>query len=308
MCETCGCSDDSKPKLINLQSGRTLAIGSANEREVVDHEHAGSAKHGHHRHHHHDHDHLVHDHGHSHDEPGHTHSHSHSHLRSHAHSQPQSATVRLETDVLAKNNRLAERNRGWFAGRNILALNLMSAPGAGKTTLLERTINDLRSELALSVIEGDQETINDAERIRATGCHVVQINTGTGCHLDAVMLAKGLQELAPPVNSIVMIENVGNLVCPALFDLGESAKVVITSVTEGDDKPLKYPHIFRESSVMILNKIDLLPYVPFDVARCLEFVRQVNPGLRVIPVSALRGDGLNEWYKWIRHEMKRMSD
>jgi hydrogenase nickel incorporation protein HypB len=308
MCETCGCSDDSKPKLINLQSGRTLAIGSANEREVVDHEHAGSAKHGHHRHHHHDHDHLVHDHGHSHDEPGHTHSHSHSHLRSHAHSQPQSATVRLETDVLAKNNRLAERNRGWFAGRNILALNLMSAPGAGKTTLLERTINDLRSELALSVIEGDQETINDAERIRATGCHVVQINTGTGCHLDAVMLAKGLQELAPPMNSIVMIENVGNLVCPALFDLGESAKVVITSVTEGDDKPLKYPHIFRESSVMILNKIDLLPYVPFDVARCLEFVRQVNPGLRVIPVSALRGDGLNEWYKWIRHEMKRMSD
>jgi hydrogenase nickel incorporation protein HypB len=210
----------------------------------------------------------------------------------------------LETDVLAKNNRLAERNRGWFAGRNILALNLMSAPGAGKTTLLERTINDLRTELALSVIEGDQETINDAERIRATGCSVVQINTGTGCHLDAVMLAKGLQELAPPMNSIVMIENVGNLVCPALFDLGESAKVVITSVTEGDDKPLKYPHMFRESTVMILNKVDLLPYVPFSVARCLDFVRQVNPRLRVIPVSALRGDGLDEWYDWIRREMK----
>jgi hydrogenase nickel incorporation protein HypB len=210
----------------------------------------------------------------------------------------------LETDVLAKNNRLAERNRGWFAGRNILALNLMSAPGAGKTTLLERTINDLRTELALSVIEGDQETINDAERIRATGCSVVQINTGTGCHLDAVMLAKGLQELAPPMNSIVMIENVGNLVCPALFDLGESAKVVITSVTEGDDKPLKYPHMFRESTVMILNKVDLLPYVPFSMARCLDFVRQVNPRLRVIPVSALRGDGLDEWYDWIRREMK----
>ena len=157
------------------------------------------------------------------------------------------ATVRLETDVLAKNNRLAERNRGWFAGRNIFALNLMSAPGHGKTTLLERTINDLQDELAISVIEGDQETINDAERIRATGCHVVQINTGTGCHLDAVMLAKGLQELDPPANSIVMIENVGNLVCPALFDLGEQSKVVIASVTEGDDKPIKYPHMFRES-------------------------------------------------------------
>ena len=207
--------------------------------------------------------------------------------------------------MLAKNNRLAERNRGWFAGRNILALNLVSAPGAGKTTLLERTITDLRDELTLAVIEGDQETTNDAERIRATGCHVVQINTGSGCHLDAVMLAKGLQELAPPMNSIVMIENVGNLVCPALFDLGENAKVVITSVTEGDDKPLKYPHMFRESSLMILNKIDLLPYVPFDVVRCLDFVRQVNPRLRVIPVSALRGDGLNEWYAWIRDAMKR---
>jgi hydrogenase nickel incorporation protein HypB len=206
----------------------------------------------------------------------------------------------LETDVLAKNNRLAERNRGWFAGRNIFALNLMSAPGAGKTTLLERTINDLRSELALSVIEGDQETINDAERIRATGCHVVQINTGTGCHLDAVMLAKGLQELAPPVNSIVMIENVGNLVCPALFDLGERARVVIASVTEGDDKPIKYPHMFRQSDVMILNKIDLLPYVPFNVDRCLAYAQQVNPQIRVIQVSALRGDGLEEWYDWVR--------
>jgi hydrogenase nickel incorporation protein HypB len=299
MCEICGCSDDSKTKLINLQSGQTLVIGTANDRDIL---HAGSAHLGRHEHDHHDHDHHHHDrdHGHSHDEAGNGHSHSHAH----SHSHKQATTVRLETDVLAKNNRLAERNRGWFAGRNILALNLMSAPGAGKTTLLERTINDLRTELALSVIEGDQETINDAERIRATGCHVVQINTGTGCHLDAVMLANGLQELAPPVNSIVMIENVGNLVCPALFDLGESAKVVITSVTEGDDKPLKYPHIFRESAVMILNKVDLLPYVPFNVARCLEFVRQVNPRLRVILVSALRGDGLDEWYNWIRREAR----
>jgi hydrogenase nickel incorporation protein HypB len=176
----------------------------------------------------------------------------------------------------------------------------MSGPGAGKTTLLERTIRDLGKELSLSVIEGDQETINDAERIRATGCHVVQINTGTGCHLDAVMLANGLQQLDPPANSVVLIENVGNLVCPALFDLGERSRVVIASVTEGDDKPIKYPHMFRRSEIMILNKIDLLPYVPFSVDRCLAYARQVNPHIRVIQVSALRGNGLEEWYDWIR--------
>jgi hydrogenase nickel incorporation protein HypB len=279
MCETCGCSDDSKPKLINLQSGLTLTIGTANERDPDhEHEHASSALDARHEHHHHHHDH----------EHGHSHSHSHG------------ETVRLETDVLAKNNRLAERNRGWFAGRNIFALNLMSAPGAGKTTLLERTIRDLGNELALSVIEGDQETINDAERIRATGCRVVQINTGTGCHLDAVMLANSLQQLDPSANSIVLIENVGNLVCPALFDLGERSKVVIASVTEGDDKPIKYPHMFRQCEVMILNKIDLLPYVPFSVDRCLAYAREVNPHIRVIEVSALRGDGLDEWYDWIR--------
>jgi hydrogenase nickel incorporation protein HypB len=288
MCETCGCSDNTKPKLINLQSGLTLAIGSANDSDH-EHVHAHTQHDPRHEHRHHDHDHA---HSHDHGEAGHGHPHSHSH----------SSTVRLETDVLAKNNRLAERNRGWFAGRNIFALNLMSAPGAGKTTLLECTIRDLGKELALSVIEGDQETINDAERIRATGCRVVQINTGTGCHLDAVMLANGLQQLDPPANSIVLIENVGNLVCPALFDLGERSRVVIASVTEGDDKPIKYPHMFRQSEVMILNKIDLLPYVPFSVDRCLAYARQVNPHIRVIQVSALRGDGLEEWYDWIRHE------
>jgi hydrogenase nickel incorporation protein HypB len=288
MCETCGCSDNTKPKLINLQSGVTLAIGSAND---PDHEHGHSVHETRHEHHRHHHDpHHSHDHSHSHDETGNGHSHSHA------------ATIRLETDVLAKNNRLAERNRGWFAGRNIFALNLMSAPGAGKTTLLERTIRELGKELALSIIEGDQETINDAERIRATGCHVVQINTGTGCHLDAVMLAKGLQQLDPPANSIVLIENVGNLVCPALFDLGEGSRVVIASVTEGDDKPIKYPHMFRQSEAMILNKIDLLPYVPFSVDRCLAYARQVNPHIRVFQVSALRGDGLEEWYDWIRRQ------
>lgn len=290
MCETCGCSDNSKPKLINLQSGLALEIGSADHHEHrhehVHPEHGGDHEHSHH--HHHDQNH----HGHSHGDPGNGHAHSHG------------STVRLETEILVKNNRLAERNRGWFAGRDIFALNLMSAPGAGKTTLLERTINDLGRELSFSVIEGDQETIHDAERIRATGCRVVQINTGTGCHLDAVMVAKGLEQLKPPMNSVLLIENVGNLVCPALFDLGERSKVVIASVTEGDDKPIKYPHIFRASEVMILNKIDLLPYVPFSLDRCVEYARQVNPHIRVIPVSALHGDGLEEWYDWVRNKSK----
>ena len=161
--------------------------------------------------------------------------------------------------------------------RDILALNLVSSPGSGKTTLLERTIRDLGKQTPFLVIEGDQETTNDAERIRATGCKVVQVNTGTGCHLEANMVARGIGELQPPKNSAVMIENVGNLVCPALFDLGEKSKVVILSVTEGDDKPLKYPHMFRASDIMILNKIDLLPYVQFDMDKCVQYARQVNP-------------------------------
>jgi hydrogenase nickel incorporation protein HypB len=302
MCESCGCSDNTKTKLINLQSGVAVAIESASDPEPMHehvHEHALSARdlppeHHHHSHHDHDHGHAHSHSHHHHDEAANGHTHAHSHSHSHG------ATVRLETDVLAKNNRLAERNRGWFAGRNIFALNLMSAPGAGKTTLLERTIADLKDELAISVVEGDQETINDAERIRATGCRAVQINTGTGCHLDAVMLEKGLQQLDPPANSVVLIENVGNLVCPALFDLGERSRIVIASVTEGDDKPVKYPHMFRQSEVMILNKIDLLPYVPFNVDRCVAYAREVNPHIRVIQISALRGDGLDEWYDWLR--------
>jgi hydrogenase nickel incorporation protein HypB len=295
MCATCGCSDDSRPRLIDLQSGATLAIDAAHQpgdSHSGDHVHLEHHAHPHHpndhEHHHHHHDHDRHHH-HDHGESDHRHG----------------TTIRLEAEVLAKNNRLAERNRGWLAGRQILALNLVSAPGAGKTTLLERTLRDLGRELGISVIEGDQETINDAQRIRATGCPVVQINTGTGCHLDAVMLARGLQQLDPPMDSIVLIENVGNLVCPALFDLGEHAKVVIVSVTEGDDKPIKYPHIFRNSELMILNKIDLLPYVPFDVGRCLDYARQINSGIRVLQVSALRGDGLTDWYDWLREESVR---
>ncbi|MGI8739773.1 MAG: hydrogenase nickel incorporation protein HypB [Gammaproteobacteria bacterium] len=212
--------------------------------------------------------------------------------------------IALEQEVLARNSQLAERNRGWFDGRNILALNLVSSPGAGKTSLLERTIRDLHGEPVISVIEGDQATLNDAERIGGTGCKVVQINTGAGCHLDADMLARGLRELAPPLNSVVMIENVGNLVCPALFDLGERAKVVILSVTEGDDKPAKYPHMFRASRLMILNKVDLLPHISFDVERCIDYARRINPDIEVLQLSATTGEGLTSWYDWLKRQVQ----
>jgi hydrogenase nickel incorporation protein HypB len=207
--------------------------------------------------------------------------------------------IHLEQEVLAKNQRLAERNRGWLAGRGVLALNLVSSPGSGKTTLLERTIRDLAGSIELQVIEGDQATLNDAQRIRATGCKVVQINTGTGCHLDADMLARALDGLDPPSNSVLMIENVGNLVCPALFDLGERAKVVILSVTEGEDKPVKYPHMFKASTVMLLNKIDLLPHLRFDVDACIASAKEVNPAIQVFQVSAQTGEGMGDWYDWL---------
>jgi hydrogenase nickel incorporation protein HypB len=229
---------------------------------------------------------------------GTTTAHEHHHDHGHGHSR----VITLEQDVLAKNDQLASRNRQWFAEHGIVALNLMSSPGSGKTTLLERTIRDVGGELAVSVIEGDQETVLDAERIRATGCAAVQINTGSGCHLDAEMLARGIRELRPPDRSVVMIENVGNLVCPALFDLGEQAKVVIMSVTEGADKPLKYPQMFRSGTLLLLNKVDLLPHVDFDVARCTGLAMQVNPGLEVLAVSATRGDGLDAWYSWLRSQ------
>jgi hydrogenase nickel incorporation protein HypB len=209
-------------------------------------------------------------------------------------------TIALEQDVLAKNQLIAERNRGWLASRRITALNLVSSPGAGKTAVLERTIRDLRAILPIQVIEGDQATLNDAERIRATGCRVVQINTGTGCHLDASMVSRALEQLDPPPDSWLMIENVGNLVCPALFDLGEQAKVVILSVTEGEDKPLKYPHMFRASRLMLLNKIDLLPHLRFDVERCIAYARRVNPAIEVLQVSAETGAGMQVWYAWLQ--------
>jgi hydrogenase nickel incorporation protein HypB len=244
---------------------------------------------------------AAHEHPHEH-EHGHSHEHDHGehdHSGDHRH-EPVTRTVALEQDVLAKNDLLAERNRGWLRGRDILAVNVMSSPGAGKTTLLERTVRELGGELPISVVEGDQETLLDAERIKATGAPVVQINTGSGCHLDAEMLERGLATLAPPMGSVLFIENVGNLVCPALFDLGEEHRAVIMSVTEGPDKPLKYPHMFASSDLVVLNKIDLLPYLDFDLDAFLRDARKVNPDVRVLQVSATTGEGLDGWYRWLR--------
>jgi hydrogenase nickel incorporation protein HypB len=225
--------------------------------------------------------------------------HEHSHTAS-AVPARDSHTIRLEAQILGKNQVVAERNRGWLSGREILALNLVSSPGAGKTALLERTLNDLKAELKISVVEGDQATSNDAERIRATGVRAVQINTGTGCHLEADMLERALRALNPELASLLLIENVGNLVCPALFDLGERAKVVIFSVTEGEDKPLKYPHMFGAAEVLILSKIDLLPHVRFDAARAIANALTINPRLAVFRVSAYTGEGMREWYDWLK--------
>jgi hydrogenase nickel incorporation protein HypB len=235
------------------------------------------------------------------------HSHSHGdHDHAHEHqNHAADAVAELEARILAKNDALAAMNRAWFAGREIFALNLVSSPGAGKTTLLERTIRDLKVELKLYVIEGDQATVNDGERIRAAGAPAVQVNTGTGCHLDADMVARGLAELKPAPGSVVMIENVGNLVCPAMFDLGERAKVVIFSVTEGEDKPLKYPDMFRAAEIMILNKTDLLPHVGFDVSRAIANAREVNPEIVILQVSARSGEGLADWYDWVRQQMSK---
>jgi hydrogenase nickel incorporation protein HypB len=218
----------------------------------------------------------------------------------HAPGMSQARMVSIEEDILGKNNEYAAANRLWFGEQNILALNLVSSPGSGKTVLLTRTIDDLKGELKLSVIEGDQQTANDAERIRETGVKALQINTGKGCHLDGHMVGHALESLKPDKGSVLFIENVGNLVCPAAFDLGEAHKVVILSVTEGEDKPLKYPDMFHAADLMLLNKIDLLPYLQFDVDKCIEYARRVNPGIKVLQVSATTGKGMDNWYQWIR--------
>jgi hydrogenase nickel incorporation protein HypB len=207
--------------------------------------------------------------------------------------------VRIEQDILAANDRLAAANRCFFAERGMFVLNLVSSPGSGKTTLLARTIDDLKGRFPVAVIEGDQQTALDAERIRATGAPVVQVNTGKACHLDAHMVGHALKRLEVAEGGVLAIENVGNLICPAAFDLGESHKVVVLSVTEGEDKPLKYPDMFFAAHLMVLNKVDLLPYVSFDADRCADYARRINPEIQVIRLSALTGHGLDEWYDWI---------
>lgn len=231
----------------------------------------------------------------THDQP---HSH-HGHDHHHEHPRQLGTRITVEEDILSRNNSLAASNRLLFRNKGIFVLNLVSSPGSGKTTLLERTLGDLRDRFRCAVIEGDQQTDNDARRIAATGVPVRQINTGAGCHLDAHMIMHACEELDTANLDLLLIENVGNLVCPAAFDLGEHHKVVVLSVTEGEDKPLKYPQMFRNSTVMLLNKTDLLPHLDFDVQKCREHALQVNPDMIILEVSARSGEGLDSWYRWL---------
>ena len=220
----------------------------------------------------------------------------------HAHGLSPLRMVRIEQDILAKNNQYAAENRKFFSEHSILALNLVSSPGSGKTTLLTETILRLQNTLEITVIEGDQQTSRDAERIRATGVQALQINTGKGCHLDAHRVGHALETLQLQPHSLLFIENVGNLVCPAAFDLGEAHKVVILSVTEGEDKPMKYPDMFHAADLMLLNKIDLLPHLDFNVAECIAYAKQVNPRIKVISISTKTGEGMANWLSWLRAE------
>ncbi|GAB6051457.1 hydrogenase nickel incorporation protein HypB [Magnetospira thiophila] len=262
MCTTCGCGG----------GGATVAG------QALDHA----------REHSHDHEHT---HGHSH--------HDHDH-HSHAPDTDSARIVQIEQDILSKNDHHAAHNRALFARRGVFALNLVSSPGSGKTTLLTRTLTDLKGTAPMAVIEGDQQTDNDADRIRATGVPAVQVNTGKGCHLDAHMVGHAVEGLGLAHHSLLFIENVGNLVCPAAFDLGEAHKVVVLSVTEGEDKPLKYPDMFHAADLMLLNKADLLPYLSFDVDRCIDYARRIKPDLQVLQVSATSGAGMADWYAWLR--------
>ena len=285
MCTVCGCG-----------AGETKIEGGAHE-----HSHENSHEHAHvHA------DGTMHTHAHGDDHQHHEHAVSGDFdygtgpARAHVPGLSQARMVQIEQDVLAKNNAYATANRQYFDDHGIFALNLVSSPGSGKTTLLVKTIELLTGKVAISVVEGDQQTSNDAERIRATGVQAVQINTGKGCHLDGHMVGHAMQRLQPADASLFLIENVGNLVCPAAFDLGEHHKVAILSVTEGEDKPLKYPDMFAAADVMLLNKCDLLPYLEFDADLAEANARRVNPKLTIFRVSATSGDGLSAWLEWIQ--------
>lgn len=283
MCDTCGCG----------QSDNSVTIRKPGDEKLDEHKHT----------HNHEHDGTTQRHPHA-----HSHSHVHSHEQDHEH-EPQShsheRTIELQRNILQKNNLFAERNRGYFQAKNIFSVNLVSSPGSGKTSLLERSIRELKNEIKFFVIEGDQQTMNDAKRIEAVGAPVIQINTGNGCHLDADMINKAIIKLDAENNSVVMIENVGNLVCPSLFDLGEAKRVVIISTTEGDDKPIKYPTMFASSHLCIINKIDLLPYVDFDIEKTKQYAVQVNQHLEFIELSVKTGEGMREWYEWLKFSSKK---
>ena len=288
MCETCGCSESGEFKIHDLHHHH-------DHEPIHDHEH----KHGHS----HDHDH-DHDHGHEH---SHDHQHEHEHdgvFHSHDHDHPHQKVINLNLDILSDNNRLAQLNRRFFEGRKVLCLNLVSSPGSGKTSILEKTIQALIPTRKIAVIEGDQQTLLDAERIEKSGAPAIQINTGSGCHLDARMIELALEKLEVESGSLLFIENVGNLVCPAMFDLGEAKRVVVISVTEGEDKPLKYPYMFQSSHLCLINKSDLLPYVDFDTEKAIGYARSLNPKLEFILVSAKTGEGMDLWYEWLAGQAK----
>lgn len=266
MCETCGC-------------------GNPDDFKIHD---------PHHTHEHENHNLQEDDHEHNHDH-GHFHSHDHKHDHEHSHKK----VINLNRDILSRNDMTAELNRRFFEGRKVLCLNMVSSPGSGKTTILENTIGHLTGSGKIYVIEGDQQTLIDAGRIEKAGAPAIQINTGSGCHLDAHMIESALKKLEVEVNSLLFIENVGNLVCPAMFDLGEFKRVIVVSVTEGEDKPLKYPNMFGSSHLCIINKSDLLPYVDFRTEEFMKNARQINRHLEFITVSAKTGDGMNFWYEWI---------
>jgi len=232
------------------------------------------------------------------------HSHEHHHDHNHSHDHHHHKTViDLERDILQQNNVDAARNRGFFEAKNIFALNLVSSPGSGKTSILERSLKDLKSEQDFYVIEGDQQTMHDANRIDALNIPVVQVNTGKGCHLESDMIYDAVKQLNPTENSILMIENVGNLVCPSMFDLGENKRVVIISITEGEDKPIKYPDMFHTADICIINKMDLLPYLNFDVEKLKDYALQVNHHLEFFEVSATTGEGMDKWYDWLKNQI-----
>ena len=243
---------------------------------------------------------------------GETHVHDQSHDHSHGHHHyghgwaglnvvgfSQNKLIEIEKNILSKNDGYAESNRHWLNQHGMAALNLVSSPGAGKTTLLVETLLRIKNDFSVGVIEGDQETANDADRIKETGVAAIQINTGKGCHLDAHMVGHAIQALPLNRDGVVFIENVGNLVCPASFDLGEDAKVVILSTTEGEDKPIKYPDMFSVSDLMLISKTDLLPYLDFNVDQAIDYAKRVNPNLEIILLSAKSGEGMEAWINWI---------